>query len=83
MGRVSGPGLEIIILFNPGDIRKMNQAIFPGLKARCEELMARHPDRRELFAGYVRRQVEENAFLENGVVCAVMAMRRKSAADGA
>jgi predicted O-methyltransferase YrrM len=57
-------------------IRQMNEVIFRGLKRRCEELMAVHPQKNELFEGYIRRQVEENEFLENRIVCSVLAIKR-------
>jgi hypothetical protein len=38
--------------------------------------MKRYPERKALFEDYVRRQVDENEFLEGEVECTVLAIKR-------
>lgn len=58
-------------------MQAMDEAMFRDVERRCRELIACHPDKRDLFEGYIRRQVEENDWLESRIVCAVLAIRKR------
>lgn len=77
--QIAAAGMRLAeeVIFGRDEMAEMNGAIFRHLELRCRELMALHPDKRELFADYVRRQVEENDALENKVVCALLAIKRQ------
>lgn len=57
-------------------VRRQNQTMFRGLEKRCRELMEKFPERKAVFEDYIRRQVEENDFLEGAVECVVLALKR-------
>ena len=64
----------------PGEeLKRLNATLFRNLERRCAELGGRRPELKDLFEGYVRRQVEENAFLEGDVVCVLLAIGRAAA----
>lgn len=57
-------------------VKRQNETLFRDLEKRCLELMERFPERKAVFEDYIRRQVEENEFLEGDVECAVLAVKR-------
>ena len=63
-------------MFGREQIARADERLFRDLERRCRELSGRHPERRALFEGYIRRQVEENDWLENRITCAVLVMKR-------
>ncbi len=56
-------------------VRRQNETLFRDLEKRCLELMEKFPERKAVFEDYIRRQVEENEFLEGDVECAVLAIK--------
>lgn len=62
-------------VFGSREIAAADDAIFRRLERRCAELAARYPEQRELFGRYVRRQAEENDWLENRITCAVLVIK--------
>jgi SAM-dependent methyltransferase len=65
----------------PGEeLKRLNETLYRGLERRCAELAGTHPELKDVFEDYVRRQMEENAFLEGDVVCVVLAIGRTAAA---
>jgi len=76
---IAEAGMELVdeVIIGEEDIRESDENIFENLKNRCLELAAEHPDKKELFLDYIRRQVEENAVLETGAVCSTMVIRRR------
>jgi SAM-dependent methyltransferase len=61
----------------PGEeLKRFNETLLRGLARRCAELAGTHPELKDVFEDYVRRQVEETAFLEGDVVCVVLAIGR-------
>jgi SAM-dependent methyltransferase len=77
--QIAAAGMRLAeeVIFGHDEMVEMDEAIFRDLEKRCRELMALHPDKSELFADYIRRQVQENDVLENQVVCAVLAIRKR------
>ncbi len=57
-------------------VRRQNEMMFRGLEMRCRELMKRFPEQKAVLEDYIRRQVEENEFLEGDVECSVLAIKR-------
>jgi len=79
MSQIAAAGMRLVEEVPVGGeaIRSQNETMFRDLKERCLELMRRFPERKALFEDYVRRQVEENEFLEGEVECAVLAIKRR------
>lgn len=79
--QVADAGMSVIeeAAFGREEMVAADDRIFRDLEQRCHELIAKHPEKRELFAGYIRRQVEENDWLENRITCAVLVMTRSNA----
>ncbi len=78
LARIAAGGMEIVaeVVSSPEEVREENARIFTRLKQRCDELADGHPEKRGLFAEYVRLQEEENRRLERDLVCTTMALRR-------
>ncbi len=78
MRQIAAAGLRLVeeVPFGKESIKTQNEALFGDLEKRCAELMERFPRRRALFEDYVRRQIEENEFLEGEVECAVLALKK-------
>ncbi len=78
---IAEAGMEIVdeVIIREEDLKDTDSDIFKNLMARCLELAAAHPDKKELFLDYLRRQTEENAVLEKEAVCTTMVLRRKKA----
>lgn len=51
---------------------------FSYLQQRCSELIAKYPDKKELFENYLSNQKEEYSIMENDVVCPTMVIKRKN-----
>lgn len=81
--QIGEAGMRIVeeALFDRGEIKDADDRLFRDLERRCRELMAGHPGKRALFEGYIRRQVEENDWLENRITCAVLAISRLADTD--
>lgn len=79
--QVADAGMSVIeeAAFGREEMVAADDRIFRDLEQRCHELIAKHPEKRELFEGYIRRQVEENDWLENRITCAVLVMTRSNA----
>lgn len=77
--QIAAAGMRLAeeVIIGHDEMAEMDDAIFRDLEKRCRELMALHPEKKELFEDYVRRQVEENDVLENKIVCAVMAIKKQ------
>ena len=78
MSQIAAAGMRLVEEVPVGGeaIKSQNETMFRDLRKRCLELMKRFPERKSLFEDYVRRQVEENEFLEGEVECAVLAIKR-------
>jgi len=77
--QIAAAGMQLVeeVVVARDEIEDMDRAMFRGLEKRCRELIGQHPDKRDLFAGYIRRQAEENDWLEQKIVCAVLAIRKQ------
>lgn len=67
-------GEEIIKKEN---IRDSNDYMFVNLKKRCNELIDKYPDKKDLFVYYIQKQITENDVLENKVICATLVISNK------
>ncbi len=78
MRQIAAAGMRLIeeIPVRGESVKGRDEAMFRDLRKRCLELMERFPERKALFEDYIRRQVEENEFLEGDVECAVLAIAR-------
>jgi len=82
--QIAAAGMRIVeeVPVPDGALESLNETLFRALERRCSELAGMHPEMKDVFEGYVRRQVEENAFLEGDVVCILMAIGRAAADTG-
>ena len=60
------------------DINQSNEQILGKIQSRCSELMKKHPDKKDLFLGYIKKQKQENVVLENKAICSTMVIQKKS-----
>ncbi|MCG8431777.1 MAG: class I SAM-dependent methyltransferase, partial [Candidatus Omnitrophica bacterium] len=76
--QIADSGMELIdeVVFDKDYIKGSDEAIFKSLKKRCLELIGKFPGKTALFKDYIKSQEEENAALEDKIVCAVMVIRR-------
>jgi len=54
-------------LYEEASQTESNQAMYEAIEKRCMELIAAHPEKAELFEGYLRAQMEENEVLDRQV----------------
>ena len=76
--QIKNSGMQIIdeTIIKNDTIKNSDEYTFQKLKNRCLELMEKHPDKRNLFENYIKKQEEENDVLENKVVCSTMVIGR-------
>ena len=58
-------------------IKESDNYIIDKIKKRCIELISKHPDKKDLFVNYLKKQEEENDVLENKVVCTTLVIKRR------
>lgn len=58
------------------DLVVSDQTIYRQIEKRARELTKKHPDQQSLFEGYLQAQREENAVLENDIVCATWLLNK-------
>jgi cyclopropane fatty-acyl-phospholipid synthase-like methyltransferase len=77
--QVAAAGMRVVeeVRFTSDEIERADQGIFRDLERRCAELAREHPELKDVFEEYVRRQIQENAFLESEAVCVVLALKRQ------
>lgn len=73
-------GMQLIDekILPPEKIKQSNEDILGRIQSRCRELMEKHPAKKDLFLGYIKKQKEENAVLENEVICSTVVIQPKS-----
>jgi len=76
--QINCTNLEIIdeYILPPSDVEISDGEIFNSIQQRALELMARYPQKRNLFADYLAAQEEENLILGKEVVCATWLLKR-------
>ena len=72
--QTSDAGMKLVdeIIINKEKIKESDAHMFRNLKKRCQELIEKHPDKRNFFVDYVRQQEEENDVLETKSICSTM-----------
>ena len=60
------------IVADKSEVKKTEDYIFQKLKFRCEELVEKYPQKRNLFLNYVKNQAEEGEVLKKNVTCSTM-----------
>jgi len=80
--QISDAGMELIdeIIINKDEIIESDKYIYRNIKSRCQELIEKHPDKRNLFIDYIRKQEEENEALETKIICSTMLLGKYSEA---
>jgi cyclopropane fatty-acyl-phospholipid synthase-like methyltransferase len=78
--QVAAAGMTVIdeVIIQKDTIKESDDYIFERLQKRCLELIAKHPDKKELFEDYIQRQTDENDILETKIVCATIVIRRNN-----
>ncbi len=72
--QASDAGMKLIdeIIITKDEIKESNEHIQRNIKRRCQELIKKHPDKKNLFIDYIRKQEEENEALETKIICSTM-----------
>ncbi|WP_319559269.1 class I SAM-dependent methyltransferase [Marispirochaeta sp.] len=78
LAQVRQSGMEMIQEYIDTDTETFEEydKEFSFLQKRCNELAEKYPEKRNLFLGYVQKQREEYAFLENSCICSTMVLSR-------
>ena len=76
---IRSAGMEIIDehIFSKKRMEHTNAEMFQKIKYRCEELVFKHPDKKQLFENYLKAQMEENQILESDVVNAIFLLQER------
>lgn len=76
--QIDTAGMQLIYddIIEKDKIKDSDDFIFDNLKNRCNELIDKFPDKKELFLKYIKKQEEENDVLENKVVCSTMVIKK-------
>ena len=77
---ITDAGMSLIdeIIIEPNDVNSESEKIFINLKKRCNELIEKHPDKKQLFLDYIKNQEIENEILGNKVICSTMVVKNNS-----
>ena len=72
--QISDAGMKLVdeIIVNKDEIQKSDEYMYRNLKKRCQELIEVHPDKRNIFVNYVKKQEEEIEALEAKLICSTM-----------
>jgi SAM-dependent methyltransferase len=78
--QISSANMKFIdeTIVNQDELEEMDDFIFKNLKNRCNELIKKHPDKKDLFDEYIKKQEEENEILENKVICSTMVIKNNA-----
>lgn len=74
ISQISQAGMKIIDeeIISKEEIKKSNMLIYNYIKKRCEELIKKEPNNKELFDNYIQDQEDENEVLEKEVICSTI-----------
>jgi len=72
--QISDADMKLVdeIIIDKEKIIESDEHMYRNLKRRCQELIEIHPDERNFFVDYVKKQKEENEVLETKLVCSTM-----------
>lgn len=67
-------GMKLIdeIIISKDEIKESDEYMYINIKRRCQELIEKYPDKRNLFIDYIKKQEEENEALETKITCSTM-----------
>lgn len=79
--QISDAGMKLVdeIIINKDKVKESDEHMYKNLKKRCQELIEIHPEKRNLFVDYVRKQEEEIEVLETKSTCSIMLFGKKTA----
>lgn len=77
--QIERAGMELVEndIMDRDDIVDFDDYIFDNLKMRCQELIEKYLDKRNLFLDYIRKQEIENDVLENKVIGTTLVIKKK------
>jgi len=77
--QIERAGMELVEndIMDRDDIVDSDDYIFDNLKMRCQELIEKYPNKRNLFLDYIRKQEIENDVLENKVIGTTLVIKKK------
>ncbi|MFW5739251.1 MAG: SAM-dependent methyltransferase [Myxococcota bacterium] len=77
--QLTSHGDEIVeeLVYEAGDIRRMNALYQARIEAQVQRLSAAHPEHADAFRAYLEREKAENRVLDSDVVGASWVLRRK------
>lgn len=76
--QIHDAGMQLIDEVMPSDREEQEDAYdeeFHHIVRRCHELIVTHPEKADLFEGYIRKQQEEYDILKHTVICATLVIK--------
>ncbi len=75
--QIDSSGMKLIknYIIKKDKIKNSDDIIFSKIKKRCLELIEKHPDKKNIFEEYLKKQIQENDVLENKIVCSTFVMK--------
>jgi len=76
--QIEKAGMELVEndIMNRDNIVDSDDYIFDNLKERCQELIEKYPNKKNLFLDYIRKQEIENDVLENIVIGTTLVIKK-------
>ena len=80
MGDIDDSGMEIKreYIWNQKDYSLKHEKEYQFIEKRCNELIELHPEKRNMFENYIKKQKEEYNVIENDMICSAMIVSRKA-----
>ncbi len=77
--QIRDAGMHLIeeIICKKDEIMETDKYIFGWIKKRCDELIEKYPDKKNIFEDYIKNQEIESNVLETKIVCSTMVIRKK------
>lgn len=78
--QINEAGMTLIdeVVIERARIEEEDGRIFRLIKQRCEELIEKHPGRKDIFLKYIDDQHRENHALEHHIICSAMVIKRNA-----
>jgi len=75
--QIGQAGMELIDEYTGGEDSADYAEQFENLQKRCEELMAKYPEKTSLFENFIQAQADEYDALENKIIGSIMVIKKR------
>ena len=72
----SGMKIKKEYVWNEKNYSLRHEKEYQLIEKRCNELIEMHPEKRNIFECYIKKQKEEYNFIENDIICSTMVISR-------